>query len=163
VLVHWADAIADRLPGFPAGAALLHDDALLLEVLTTVIFRSSVMHGMDHGWARDYMGTLCVRPRVPPPSRHVPSFFPPPRAWLLVDAWMTYVMNYLFINPTLGPVAQNLRDVDYSGLERALGPKTGVAEACAAFRDDLRRTEAQLVKLYGKDAALDDVTCSMWY
>ena len=60
------------------------------------------------------------------------------------------------MNPILGPVAQNIRYVDYSGLG------DDFVDDVERFRSNLKMTEAQLVAIYSDDASLDPVTASLW-
>ncbi len=60
------------------------------------------------------------------------------------------------MNPILGPVAQNIRYIDYSGLGDDF---VGDVER---FRCNLKMTEAKLVATYSEDASLDPVTASLW-
>lgn len=134
---------------------LIKDEDLLIHVLSTVIFRSSFMHAFHHDWGTRYLGYMISRIRIPPPTKTCDVFFDPSRVWLLLDYYKTYIVTEMFVAPRLGPLAQNIR---YIGSDGRLHQNE-----YRALRQTLRRKEQELLKVYGEDASLDNVTTSLWY
>lgn len=130
----WADALAERVPGFPAGRAVFEGDALA-HAVTSYIFTVSVHHASDHhSYATIPVEESPLRLRVPPPDRDRP------RPWRRADLQTRedYFRHQLARPMYFAPV--NLRTIDQVEFS-FLSPR--YRRAVAALRARMREIDAR--------------------